>query len=360
MKKYYLLAAVIAALLLATGCQKNHIAAELVDGQTFNAAIPKEAQAVIFIYNSSVSSGTVLSTSDSPVPIYGNLVGTTWRVSTRADMINANPDCKWMFKTKKINPSTHLYEPNITQIVFGKGFNTENVTSMGGMFCLCPYLESLDLSVFNTKNVTDMSYMFGECRSMKSLDLSHFNTENVTSMSCMFNHCGNLASLDLSNFNTEKVTDMSSMLCGCSKLTSIDLSPFNTKNVTSMDYLFFLCSSLTSLDLTNFNTENVTNMEDMFFCCSSLTSLDLSHFNTENVTNMCSMFSGCSQLTSLDLSHFSMNKVSKYDMCFGLSTTSKHCTITCTAAVQTELQNGTALPTPGEGVTFTWVRPTSK
>jgi len=45
-------------------------------------------------------------------------------------------------------------------------------------------------------------------------------------------------------------------------------------------------------------------------------------------------------------------------MCYGLSTTSGHCTITCPAAVQMELENGTNLPT--SGVTFTWVRPTSK
>ena len=46
------------------------LAAELVDGPTFNDAIPDNATAVVFEYNSSVSSGTVLSTANSPVPIY--------------------------------------------------------------------------------------------------------------------------------------------------------------------------------------------------------------------------------------------------------------------------------------------------
>ena len=310
MKKQYHLAAVIAALLLATGCQKNHIAAELVDGQTFNALIPRNATAVVFDYNSTVRSGKELSTTDSPVPIFGNLEGTTWKVSTSADMINANPDCALMFKCIHYDsPGRARVIPPLKQIDFGKGFYTDNVTNMSGMFDYCDYLKRLDLSNFNTKKVTNMRRMFCGCYALTSLDISHFNTENVADMSSMFAVCQNLTSLDLSHFNTEKVTDMN----------------------------------------------------NMFFMCQNLTSLDLSHFNTEKVTNMNNMFAVCNRLTSLDLSHFDMSRgVNKVGMCYGLSTISKHCTITCTAAVQTALQNGTELPTPEEGVTFTWVRSTSK
>ena len=109
----------------------------------------------------------------------------------------------------------------------------------------------------------------------------------------------------------------------------------------------------------------------MFSNCSSLTSLDLSNFNTSRVINMQYMFYGCSSMTSLDLSNFDMNHLGYDDpnldevtytgkdyMCYHLSITSGACTITCPLAVQTELQSGTSLPT--SGVTFTWVRPTSK
>ena len=445
------------------------LAAELVDGPTFNAAIPNNATAVVFEYNSSVTSGTLLSTSNSPVPIYGNLGidGRTWRVSTSASMINANPYCQEMFN--------HIYSLNT--IDFGDGFNTLNVTNISYMFYYCSGLTSLDLSNFNTANVTNMLYMFGGCSRLTSLDVTNFNTANVTNMSGMFggcssltsldlsnfitanvtnmNHmfagCSGLTSLDLSNFNTANVTNMSGMFGGCSGLTSLDLSNFNTANVEFMGDMFILCSGLTSIDLSNFNTANVTNMFQMFAECSSLTSLDLSNFNTmnvmdmggmfagcfgltnlnvssfntENVTSMsnmfatgthniaksgedyssesnlqtldlsnfntsnvvsmssmfegcnsltsldlsnfntsnvmdmCNMFGGCNSLISLDLSHFDMSLVIyKSYMCYGLSTTAGHCTITCPAAVQMELENGTNLPT--SGVTFTWVRPTSK
>ena len=289
------------------------LAAELVDGPTFRAAIPTNTTAVVFEYNSSVSSGTLLSTSNSPVPIYGNLDldGTTWRVSTSTSVMNANPNCSSMFVVLQY----------LMSIDFGEGFNTSNVTDMSSMFRWCNSLTRLDVSNFNTENVTDMGGMFGACESIVSLDLSNFNTENVTNMGYMFGAEGR--------------------------------------------------NSLTSLDLSSFNTENVTTMREMFSNCGNLTRLNLSNFNTENVTDMSYMFGECYSLTSLDLSNFDMSHLGYYydndpnnwetgkeDMCSNLSYISGYCTITCPAAVQSELENGTSLPT--SGVTFTWLRPTSK
>ena len=388
MRKTTLLFIFIAVVAIAfTSCKKEEgtdIPAELVDGPTFSAAIPDSATAVVFEYSSKVSSGTLLSTADSPVPIYGNLEGTVWKISTKSKKINANPNCTRMFYPRW-NEDIQEHLPRIQTITFGEGFNTGNVTIMLGMFDGCNYLTSLDLSHFNTENVTNMISMFCGCYSLSSLDLSHFNTSNVTNMSWMFGYCSNLTSLNLSNFNTTNVTNMSGMFYSCNELESLDLSNFNTTNVTDMSLMFhtcyrlrslnlsdfnttnvtdmscmfLFCISLTNLDITNFNTTNVTNMMSMFDNCSGLTNLDLSNFNTENVTSMMSMFMECQNLMNLDLSNFKMDNVDyKERMCSNLSTTSGHCTITCPVAVQSELENGTDLPT--SGVTFTWVRPTSK
>ena len=301
------------------------LAAELVDGPTFNRYIPRNATAVIFEYNSSVSSGTLLSTSDSPVPIYGNLDGTTWRVSTIASMINANPNCRDMFRNKN----------NLNTIDFGDGFSTTNVTDMGGMFCNCVFLRNLEVSSFNTENVTQMSSMFDgcwylrsldvsgfntssvtgmggmfcNCYTITSLDVSHFNTTNVETMAFMFDGCSNLRSLDVSNFNTENVRSMNSMFRRCQSLRILDLFHLNTENVTSMCEMFYDCRYLQDLDFSGFNTVNVTDMEGMFMNCNSLHSLDLYSFNTANVTNMSNMFSVCSSLRSLNLSNFNTENV---------------------------------------------------
>ena len=270
-------------------------AAELVNGSTFNAAIPQNATAIRFEYNNAaVTSGTILSTSSSPYPIYGNMVdGTTWVVSTPANRINANVNCSNMFMS-----SAETYLPALTSIDFGNNFNTSNVTSMYRMF----------------------AYR----RSLTSLNLSNFNTESVTNMDYMFYVCGGL--------------------------TSLNISSFNTANVMSMGYMFAGCTSLTDLNLSNINTSNVTNMSCMFGGCSSLTSLNLSNFNTTNVNDMRYMFQNCTRLTSLNLYNFDMSGLTSHEgqtgkdqMCSGLASISGACTITCPTVIQTELQNGTGL-----------------
>ena len=330
--------------------------AELVDGSSFRAAIPLTATVIVFEYNSSISSGTILSTSDSPVPIYGNLDGTVWKITTSAPIINANPDCSDMF----------FLMNNLESIDFGIGFNTSNVTGMAGMFAHCNKLTNLDVSNFNTSNVTDMHNMFYGCHVLTSLDVSNFNTSNVMDMKNMFGGCISLTRLNVSNFITSNVTDMSYMFQGCSNLTTINVENFNTSNVTDMHGMFRLCQGLVNISGTGFNTTNVTDMSQMFEGCSNLTYLSLSSFNTSNVTDMQAMFMNCSSLTTLDLSTFDMshlttqyydgqNRIGKYNMCSGLSTFSHYCTITCSETVQNELESGTGLPT--SGVTFTWVRP---
>ena len=381
----------------------SQIAAELVDGSTFNRAIPDNATAIRFEYNkASVTSGTTLSTDSSPYPIYGYIDGTTWVVSTPANRINANADCKKMFwlrrsltsidfgdnfNTSNVTDMSEMFSgcsltsldlsnfntANVTDMsgmfflcsltsLDLSNFNTANVTNMGGMFC-SSRLTSLDLSNFNTANVTNMSSMFFRCSSLTSLDLSNFNNENVTSMRYMFDSCINLTSLNLSNFNTTNVMDMNCMFLNCSSLTSLNLSNFNTENVVSMYEMFYGCSSLTSLNLSNFNTEKVESMHGMFNGCSSLSSLDLSSFNTANVNDMGFMFLDCTRLTSLNLYNFDMGGLTddhyyydpydrsrywdchpgKNKMCLNLASESGACTITCPTAVQTELQSGTGL-----------------
>ena len=363
--------------------------AELVDGPTFLDNIPNSAESIIFEYNSSVNSGILLSTPYSQYPIYGNLDGTTWRITTSASTINANPNCRYMFGEFDWDSAAAEeyigHQINVSQIDFGNGFNTSNVTDMHGMFSYCPHLTSLDLSCFNTENVIDMSHMFANHDLGMGIDLftgpyiftnlnvSSFNTSNVRTMRYMFMNCSGLSYIDVSHFNTTNVTDMYYMFLNCVSLTNLDVSHFNTSNVTNMGGMFNGCYNLTSLDLSNFNTSSVTDMSGMFVVCSGLTSLDLSNFNTENVTDMSYMFSDCTSLTSLNLSHFDMSGVSnKIHMCAALSIESGACTITCPSAVENAIKEEnpyydpelgnfqyiTGLPT--SGVTFTWVRPTSK
>ena len=236
---------------------------------------------------------------DMPIPWYNP---TTWAGSVsypQKNVMHVVFDASFSRYRPTSTNSWFAYCINLQDIEGIRNLNTENVTSMGGMFRNCKALTSLNLSNFNTQNVTNMSDMFLGCEALTSLDVSNFDTQNVTSMSDMFSGCKALTSLDLSNFNTQNVTNMNGMFSVCRALTSLDVSNFNTEKVTDMFSMFSGCWALTSLDLSNFNTKNVTNMSCMFNKCYALISLDVSNFNTEKVTDMWSMFRYSTSLTTI-------------------------------------------------------------
>ena len=102
---------------------------------------------------------------------------------------------------------------NLTHIEGMENLNTEMVTTMEGMFCMCKALSSLDVTNFNTANVTDMYLMFNSCTKLTSLNLYNFNTENVTNMLAMFSSCNNLATIYTSEkFVTTKVENLNSIM----------------------------------------------------------------------------------------------------------------------------------------------------
>ena len=102
---------------------------------------------------------------------------------------------------------------NLTHIEGMENLNTEMVTTMEGMFCMCKALSSLDVTNFNTANVTDMYLMFNSCTKLTSLNLYNFNTENVTNMLGMFSSCNNLATIYTSEkFVTTKVENLNSIM----------------------------------------------------------------------------------------------------------------------------------------------------
>ena len=188
-------------------------------------------------------------------------------------------------------------------------FDTSNVTSMYGMFCMWdtninyfPTNNLLNITFgpnFNTSNVTDMQSMFAGLSELKELDVSNFNTSNVTTMYHMFYGCQSLETLDVSNFDTSKVINMKNMFnmwddkinaCSNNNLKLLNLSNFDTSRVTDMSGMFS-CSDVSEIKgLQNFNTNNVINMGRMFFECKNITMLNLCSFNTSNVTYMLGMF----------------------------------------------------------------------
>jgi len=299
------------------------------------------------------SGKTIVSTSNSGLPIYIWKDGTIIYWYSEANKVYANANAQLMFaggfgfgtdvknidvtgirtdnttnmksmfknvKAKSIKGLNGFNTSKVTdmsQMFFGSHltsldlhtFNTSNVTNMSEMFRWSDALTSINFSGWNTGKVTDMSYMFGSCSALNNINVSHFNTSNVTTMEYMFDGCSALTTLDLSKWNTGKVTNMLYMFGFCNNLTSLNVTNFNTSNVTNMNGMFFHCEKLTKLDLSKWNTGKVTILATMFQDCTSLTTLNVSKWNTANATNTNQMFYNCRKLTTLDLSGWNTGKV---------------------------------------------------
>lgn len=196
----------------------------------------------------------------------------------------------------------------LTEIIFGDNFITNNVTTMHSMFAGLEKLTMLDITGFDTSNVTDMYHMFLGCESLPDIKFgSNFNTSKVTNMSGMFQQCRSLTTLDLSGFDTSNVTDMEAMFSmwessfetDTGNLQKLDLSNFDTSKVTTMRDMFVCNKNLVELDISNFNTSNVINMWHMFTRCEKLSVLNLCSFDTRNVTDMHSMLADMTSLRAV-------------------------------------------------------------
>ena len=116
---------------------------------------------------------------------------------------------------------------------------------MRDMFCDCETLESLDLSNFNTQNVTSMQGMFARMYSIKILDLSSFNTKNVTTMLNMFHY---------SISATETHANFQNAVAALQTIYVSDL--WDTSKEASGGNIFASCTNLVGGAGTIFNSAN--------------------------------------------------------------------------------------------------------
>ena len=125
---------------------------------------------------------------------------------------------------------------------------------------------------FASYSPTSTAYWFCGCRNITSISgIENINTENVTSMLGMFQGCSHLTEINVSGFNTSSVGEMGSMFEACSDLTTLDLSSFNTANVTGMSYMFANSMSLRTIYVSSsWSITSVTNSAGMFSECYSL------------------------------------------------------------------------------------------
>lgn len=297
----------------------------------------------------------IVSTADSPEPIYGWLdADGTYYWYTKA--IGA----KLLTARYLFTNVTTLEKADFSGVDFSDTENFEymfnscsnlvdvkNLTrpadaveaSASHMFNNCTNLakdKKLDLSGFNTKGITDMSYMFAQAMKNGSGTVidwgTAFNTEDVKTFSYMFDSCAALKELNAVRINAENVEVVKSgnttyygfeyMFKGCSLLVDIPklIRSENAAEGLSTSYMFSECRHLGengSLDFTEFNTTGITNMSRMFNAAiqnGSGTVLAWGDaLNTEDVTTFSHMFDANTALIKLDAEVINADSVTAGD-----------------------------------------------
>ena len=135
-----------------------------------------------------------------------------------------------------------LYYGDMNQNQYGH----DDWNSLGGIYSVTTKV-IIDPSMANAP-LTSLKNMFSSFMKLKEIEgLEYLNTQNVTTMEGMFNNCKELETIDLSRLNTSNVTDMSTLFSLCSKLRSVDLTRWDMSKVTDVTGMFMLCSELTTI-----------------------------------------------------------------------------------------------------------------
>ena len=109
---------------------------------------------------------------------------------------------------------------SVTQVVFDPSFADARPTSTCSWFWGMTNLLSITgMDCLNTEDVTTMWGMFRNCSSVTTLDVSSFNTSRVTNMLGMFADCSNLTTIyGGDGWNTASVGTSGSMFLNCTRL----------------------------------------------------------------------------------------------------------------------------------------------
>ena len=286
---------------------------------------PNNIKAFRFTERNWIDTTQVISTPDSPYPVYitYDRYNQTIYYYSDAKIIYMNQNSSSMF-SGLINLenvpwlSTDLVDRNIHHTL-----DTSKVTDMSSMFRWCKTLTNISaLSKWNTSSVTDINHIFHDCESLTNISaLKNWTTNRVTNMAGVFYNCLRLTNISpLANWknNTNNVTSMWGLFSNCQNLQDISaLSNWKTDSLTDMTSMFYNTKIKNISALKNWKTNRVTSMSEMFFNCTELTDASwLSEWNTNQVANMTRMFENCSELTNLNLSNWNTSSVTNMNEMF--------------------------------------------
>ena len=261
--------------------------------------------------DSNKEENNIVSTSDSPYPIY---------------MWFDNGTIYWwsIDSTPSLNENTSSMFYNLINLVDITGLeklDSSNVNSLMDTFANANINSLLPLSKWNVSNVKYLFEAFSSfSRTSENLDgLENWDVSNVLIMAAAFprNSLKDLSALR--KWDVSKVIDFRHCFQRNSKLESLNgLEDWNIKSAQLLSGLFGSNNNLKDIiALKKWDTSKVEDMSGMF----SHTSIDnlnsLEYWDTTNVTDMSYMFRNCEKINSLKgLENWDTTNVKNYNYMF--------------------------------------------
>ena len=174
-------------------------------------------------------------------------------------------------------------------------FDTSKVTSMSYMFKGCSSLTSLNVSGFDTSKVTSMYEVFMGS-GVQKINLRGWNVENVLTMGKMFESCSSLATINLKEWNAIKCTYMANIFDYCVAIQNIYGLSTLVKAACQEMPSFMMLPDI-DLDLSGWDTSGLKRL-NLAFYRSSLKTIDCSGdgWNNVNVSNVYRFLEGVKKI----------------------------------------------------------------
>ena len=303
----------------------------------------------------------VISSPDSPLPIYGWDDNGVCYWYTDADVVFANPDSSdtftswrncteydftgWDFRYMECADNMFSYNQALTKLDTAN-WNVSNLKNAYAMFYLCDKMTTYDMANWDVSNVEDFgemfacnygltdasflenwdvsngrwfSNMFMSTSSLRTINLNNWNMSNAISLAYMFQSSA-IENFGFADWNVENVQDYRHLFQDCDAMTFLDISGWNTGNATKTDWMFYGCDELVSLNMSTFDMSKVESASSMFYGCEKLEALDVSKWNVGNLKNMKSMFEYCQALKTIDVSKWNTGSATSMESMFAYCT----------------------------------------
>ena len=293
--------------------------ATLIEGQEINRLLSDEAtgefrKATEEEYNSikdTLTNDNIISTEDSPIPVYMWKSGVDTLYYSEAGTIYMNPDSSHMFEI------SHFTSVDLSEL------DSSKVTNMEKMFADCALLETIYVSdKWDTSSVTNSLHMFENDVKLFGEKGTMYNSSNPDDVTYAHVDEGSTNPGYLTLKGHEKTVPDTVLLEGSvfnSKLASIASTQKNFRQATEEEYNSVKDSLnddnvisgdmqpkaylwATTDDVLYYSKSNKIYMNENsshLFANTSFETIDLSGLDSSKVTNMSSFFEGCSSLTSI-------------------------------------------------------------